>query len=114
VRAVSAAVVKLPRAAAVPSYVCDQPGPLPTHRLAFVVVQDNRAVRPTAISRAEAENVIEGGPTLWARAGNDTAHSDIAKKTNDPNTTLGSLGINPTFPPDTDNVLLRLRCPTVA
>ena len=62
-RAVSAAVVKLPRAAAVPSYVCDQPGPLPTQRLAFVVVQDNRAVRPRATSGVEVVREIEGAVT---------------------------------------------------
>jgi hypothetical protein len=60
VRAVSAAVVKLPRAAAVPSYVCDQPGPLPTHRLAFVVVQERRAVFPEAISDLAVVRVTLG------------------------------------------------------
>jgi hypothetical protein len=73
-----------------------------------MVVHDSRVVRPTAISRADAENVIEGGAALCARAGEkDVGHSEARVIKSDPNTLFNGLGQNSTFNLDTDDALLR-------
>jgi hypothetical protein len=80
-----------------------------------VVVQDNRVVRLTATSRAEAVKVIAGGAALWARAGEkDVGHSDARVIKSDPNTPFNGLGQNPTSNLDTDDVPTKTPQITVA